>query len=219
MSSCFTETRVLTGQSFEYLGGPSPASKHENRGNNHGFTSWTFFFFTLRAMSNMATRKLCGAILTALLASGCTKGGTEVDKVRCASRLKYLYTFALMSGRKDGHFPHSPEGSVASLQLVADKFPRDFRPESFICPGSDAEDSSTTDINGKLILGPENCSYERVPWRLSTTERNAILFYDKAKHHPRGRNVVLTDGKVLFMEEATFQKRMSEDRKRFGANE
>ncbi len=89
----------------------------------------------------------------------------------------------------------------------------------FICPGSDAEAPPATDVNGELVLTPENCSYETVPWKLRTTERNAIWLYDKAQHHTRGRNVASTDGSVRFMDEETFQKRMSEDRKRFGASE
>ncbi len=36
---------------------------------------------------------------------------------------------------------------------------------------------------------------------------------------PRGRNVVLANGSVHFMDEETFQKRMSEEGKRFSASE
>ena len=103
-------------------------------------------------------------------------------------------------------------------------YPKEVNPEMFICSGSDAEAQPATDVNGELVLRPENCSYESVPWKLRSTDLNAIWLYDKAQHHPRGRNVVLTGNVpssplVLFMAEETFQKRMSEDRKRFGASE
>ena len=103
----------------------------------------------------MLTQKLCGAILTALLISGCMKRAhPEVDKLKCGANLKTLYTFGMIYGKKKGeYFPHSPDGSIASLQLLVDYYPQDnFNPEIFICPGSDADAPPATDVNGELVL-------------------------------------------------------------------
>ena len=105
------------------------------------------------------------------------------------------------------------------MQLLVDYYPEDLKSELFICPGSDVETQAATDADGKFVLTSGNCSYEGVPWRLRTKEGNAIWLYDKAQNHPRGRNVALADGKVYFMDEESFQKRLSEERKRFGASE
>ena len=129
-----------------------------------------------------------------------------------AETLHMLYAY-----EEEGYFPHSPIGSIASLQQLVDAFPEYFRPESFTC-GS-GQDTPAAVVDGRLTLTAECCSYEVVPWRLKNGERNAILSYDKRPHHRKGRLVVLTHGTVLFMDEDTFQKRIEEERVRFSLGE
>lgn len=167
-------------------------------------------------------------ILVALLAFGVLAWGifaptfrsvpSNSDEMACISNLECLRVLGMLyAHNEDGYFPHSPNGSIASLQQLVDAFPEDFRPERFIC--GRGQDTPAAVVDGRLTLTNESCSYGVVPWRLKDSERNAILSYDKRPHHRDGRLVVLTHGTILFMDEDTFQKRIEEERVRFSLGE
>ena len=139
----------------------------------------------------------------------------------CANNLKALYTFSMLyADKRDRYFPHDPNGSIATLQLLPEAFPDDLRSEHFICPGG--EEPLPAAVDGGLILTPESCSYEAVPWRLSLGDLNAILYYEKKPRHQSNgeklRNVALTDGSVRLVEEDAFRTRFEADRKRFATS-
>lgn len=153
---------------------------------------------------------VAGALVPALL-----RGRSAAQHVVCSSNLRQLYMFAMAYSDEDpAHtFPWSPEGSLASLQLLADSMPSPVRPELFICPQDGTAPPSVVDE--KVLLEEGGTSYEIVPWRLKNTAASAILLHDNAPRHDGRRNVIFTDGSVMAMEEAEFQERFEEEREKY----
>ncbi|HVR72887.1 MAG TPA: hypothetical protein VMT52_01080 [Planctomycetota bacterium] len=143
------------------------------------------------------------------------KGRSAAQHAQCSSHLRQLYMFAMAYSDEDpAHtFPWSPEGSHASLQLLADFLSSSGRPELFICPVDDTAPPSVVD--GRIILEEGGTSYEIVPWKLKNTAANAILIYDNLPRHDGRRNVLFTDHSVMSMEEAEFQERFAEEREKY----
>ena len=162
----------------------------------------------------LVTALAFGFIAFGVVMPGLRRGvPSSSNEMQCVTNLRHLQIFgAIYADKKDGYFPREPDGSITSLQQLADAFPEDFRPEHFVCPSGKEAPASRVDRRLTLSNG---CSYEAVPWRLKSSERNAILFYDNMPRHRGGRLVVLTDGTPLFVDEDTFQRRFKEERTRF----
>jgi prepilin-type processing-associated H-X9-DG protein len=133
-------------------------------------------------------------------------------KVKCMSNLRGLHGFAYGMSLDHGFFPYDADGSLASLQSMVDDAPGELLPDYFICPEGDETPAETDD--GEFVLDEETCSYETVPWKLRNTAK-AMLFFDRQPYHGGGRNVVFTDGSVLWLSEEEFQERLEEERERF----
>ena len=172
--------------------------------------------FTLHAERgpNMAQATLVGiaggAVVAGFLVPTLLKGRGEAQKVQCANNLKQLYGLAVVysGGKGKNWFPYSPDGSVASLQLIFED-EDGLSPRILICPEG-GEMAATADSDGHFDFAEENCSYEIVPRRLKNTTLGKLLMYDKAPHHNGGRNVLMTDGSITFLPEAEFQELLAQ---------
>lgn len=178
--------------------------------------------FTLhghRALESSGGALLTGmgalGIGSALVVPGLLRTQRRATTTICANNLKGLYVASQMYFLTTGHFPHSPKGSLATLQLLADAAELELQPESFFCP--EGEEGPPALVDGKIVLTEETCSYEAAPWNLQPTA-DAILFYDKKPHHDGQRNVVFSDGTVRLMGEDEFQERLRAHRERFGSS-
>ena len=140
------------------------------------------------------------------------RAGSERYAILCHANLMQLFTPAMVYADKRGKgaFPYSPEGSLASLQLLLDLDQEGFHPKLFVCPGSYHWEPEVRD--GRIILVEETCSYEMVPWRVKKKDDGAILMYDKTPCHWGCRNVLLADGSAMLMEESEFQKLLESQR-------
>ena len=141
------------------------------------------------------------------------RGRGAAYKVQCANNLKQLYTFAMHYSDTSGTraFPHDPDGSVASFQKMIDHFAKEgqggLAPKLFLCPEGH-ESEAEVDEDGRILLTEETCGYEIANRRIKNTALNKILMYDKHPHGG-GRNVLMTDASIQFMQEAEFQRRLA----------
>jgi prepilin-type processing-associated H-X9-DG protein len=140
-------------------------------------------------------------------------GRSQAQRVQCMNNLRQLFMASMQYSDKSGTraHPNSPEGSLASLQILADSDPESLPPQLFVCPESTEMPGALVD--GKLRLTEETCSYEMVPWKVRNTAMG-ILLYDKSPCHAGGRNVVFSDGHVEYLKEADFQERLAQERAR-----
>lgn len=151
-------------------------------------------------------------ILSSILVPTVTRSRGEAHKVQCTANLKGIFTFAMLYGdQKDRAFPIAPGKMPAahlSIQTLIDAFPRDFEPELFVCPESDALPAET-DVEGRFVVDADTSSYAWSARRMKTTARRRALASDKYlggyeddegvhSGHEGGMNVVTTDGSVRF---------------------
>ena len=144
-----------------------------------------------------------------------TKMGKQIH---CQSNLKMFFSCGIVYWDKSGTgaLPHSKDGSLASLQILADFKPDGLEPGMFLCPSHEGGEPI---LEGEdIVLAPETTSYEVVPWRLDTNAAlldDVIWMYDRESAHGGGRNVLFTHGAVSWMEEGAFQRALAENRQRF----
>jgi len=141
------------------------------------------------------------------------RGRGEAYKIQCASNLLHLFPRAISySSRKgEGYFPHSPAGSIASLQTMLDADPEGMSPRMFLCPDGD-ELPAQQAADGRFRLSEETCSYEMTPRKIRNTDAHRILLFDKAPRHRGGRNVLFSDGSMRWVAEPEFQRLLAEAR-------
>ena len=153
------------------------------------------------------------SLMAGFLVPTLVSGRGQAYSMQCANNLKQLFTPAMMYTDKSGTraFPYSPDGSLASLQLLIDSDPEAFSPKLFVCPESGRSPPEVRD--GRIVLTEETCSYDMVPWKVKNTAVNAILIYDKTPCHRGGRNVLYADGSVRWMAESEFQELLPSQRK------
>jgi hypothetical protein len=158
-------------------------------------------------------------IVAGFLVPTLLKGRSAAFDVQCGNNLKQLYVLAMQySDKTPGRsFPHSPDGSLASLQLLIDGNEDAITSRLFLCP--EGEESEAEDDDGKFELTEDTCSYEIVPSKLKNTTPDAILIYDKAPHHEGRRSVLFTDSRVELMEEEVFQARLEREQQKFAKTE
>ena len=118
----------------------------------------------------------------------------------------------------NGYWPFSEDGYLASLSLLADGYVD--RMDSFSC----ARDYYPDLVPGPLLT-EEMCSYDYLPGLVGVPLRHGmpahlIVLYDELPRHtapeartffPKGRNVLLVNGDVMFMLEHEFRKRFKRD--------
>jgi hypothetical protein len=135
----------------------------------------------------------------------------QAQSVRCAKNLKSLYVHLLSYSDKVGNasFPHSPEGSLATLQLVVDSEPqaRDY----LGCPAA----AGARSLPAGQMLEDSMVGYEVVSWRVRNTAVDAVLAFDKTPCHRGGRHVLFTDSRVQWLEESAFLELLAKNRERF----
>ncbi|MCZ6792559.1 MAG: hypothetical protein O7J95_02970 [Planctomycetota bacterium] len=154
------------------------------------------------------------AVVAGMVVPALMRARTTADTVTCMANLRGLHSAAfIVYAQKEGHFPHDPDGPLASLQIIVDRSDGSFDPENFVCPEGHEIEAIADD--GKLVLTEDTCSYEMVPWRLRPTDPG-ILIYEKAPYHDGSRFVVDTKGYVFEMSESEFQERFAKERQRYG---
>lgn len=181
--------------------------------------------FTLRGHRVLETRAGVlagvgfGAFAAGFLVPTLQKGRGEAFTVQCQSNLRQLYSVGMLYSDKSGTraFPHSEEGSLASLQVLMDSDPELLGPSLVLCPAHGGR--APIREGGKVVLAPDTTSYEVVPWRIRNTVPDAIWIYDREPAHEGYRNVLFSDGSVRKMEEGEFQKALGEHRERFSKEE
>lgn len=154
-------------------------------------------------------------IIASVLMPALTSGREEAFKVQCASNLKNIFTYAMLySGKKTQAFPIAPGKDPAahmSLQVLVDYYPDDFKPALFFCPSGDTTEALATE-DGKFVLDADTNAYTWVDRRTKNTAKNKALSSDKYiqdyedqdglhNGHPKGMNVLSTDGSVDFWDE------------------
>ncbi|MBI4586132.1 MAG: hypothetical protein HY717_19145 [Planctomycetes bacterium] len=141
------------------------------------------------------------------------RGRVDAYEVQCANNLKELGKLAIIYADASGtrFFPHSPEGGIASLQVMVDFYEGDVKPQLFVCPRSE-QDHAEVAGEGKFKLSEDTCSYEMVPLRLSPTDSGRILIYERFPHHRGKRHVVYTDTAIGLLSESVFQDEMEKAR-------
>jgi hypothetical protein len=151
------------------------------------------------------------AVAAGFLVPALMRGRGEAYKLQCANNLKQLFLAGIEQADTSGTktFPFSPEGSLASLQMLVDSDPAGLSPQLFVCPEGH-ETPAVRGPDGSYMLTEETCSYEIVARRMRNTVADQILIYDKRPHHRlgrgSGRSVVFTDGSVRFLLEEEFQQ-------------
>ncbi len=163
-------------------------------------------------------------IIAGVLLPSLSSGRERAYVVSCSSNLKNIYTFAMMYSDDDKSkaFPIAKgkkrPKAHESLQRLVDFYPDDFKPQTFMCPvyfGTQAE----ADADGKFVLDDETNAYAWTGKRLKSTAKNKALASDKyhknskisgrpdeTSGHPRGLNVVYTDGSVSFVNAVDLDK-------------
>lgn len=144
----------------------------------------------------------------------------EIYPQQCCQKLLKIHRLASIyaGSAGKGFYPHSPEGGIASLQVLLDSS-EGLRPELFVCRASGIE-PAMADEKGRFRLDAGHCSYEMVPWKLSLKDPpDAIFAYDRTPHAGRIRNVVFLDGSMEALDEAEFRKRFEADRARLGVRD
>jgi len=160
-------------------------------------------------------------IIAGVLLPSLSSGREEAYKVQCSSNLKNIYTYSMLYSDKTRTraFPiasgKNPDAHD-SLQKLVEYFPDDFKPEMFNCPSGEALPAEK-DEDGKFQLNEETSSYAWVSRRTKSTAKNRALGSDKyvgnyedegGPHdgHPRGVNVVGSDGSVTFWDETQLEE-------------
>lgn len=150
------------------------------------------------------------AVVAALLVPALMSGRTRAEEVYCQNNLKTLYTAALDHSLSDPFFPHSPEGSDATFNLLLEgRAGEGLKPKTFICRASKQRPAQV--VGPSFRVDRATCSYVIVPKRLKKTALNEILMYEKEPHHRGSRNVLFTSGQVRAMNEAEFQERLKRE--------
>ena len=151
-------------------------------------------------------------IIAGVLLPTLSSGREEAYKLECAANLKSIIFFGMLYAKeKTRAYPLASEKdpeSHLSLQVLVDYFPDDFEPALFVCSSGDALPAEE-DEDGRFVLDADTCAYAWVGRRTKTTAKKKALSSDKyvdeyedddGQHsgHPRGMNVLNTNGSVLF---------------------
>jgi len=132
----------------------------------------------------------------------------EAYILRCQNNLRQLYNSAMQYQDRKGNrsFPYNPEGSIAALQEMIDLDAEGLMAGMFVCPEGEETPADREPGGRGFRLSEETCSYEMVPKKIRVTDQKSVLMYDKAPRHGGGRNVLLADGTVRWVEEPEFQQ-------------
>ena len=133
----------------------------------------------------------------------------------CMSKLREIQKLGSMYADSEGTqcYPYSKDGGIAALQVLVEANDG-LEPSLFICPVSGLQ-PATADAVGKFKLDAAHCSYEMFDVKVRPSDRaNTIIVYDRTPCHDGKRCVVYIDSSVEVMDEAAFQKKLEEQRKR-----
>jgi prepilin-type N-terminal cleavage/methylation domain-containing protein len=163
------------------------------------------------------------SIIAGFLVPTLLRGRGEAFKVQCANNLKQIYGIALSYSNKKGNnaFPigdgREPAAHESINKLVAWD-PDALNPKLFNCPEGEATAAEQDPETKKYVLEAENLSFAWVKRRMKNTTANKPLSSDKYfdgfkdadsdeghSGHPRGVNLLMTDGSISFVEETDIE--------------
>ena len=146
-------------------------------------------------------------VMVSLLTIVLSSGREDAYTVQCASNLNDIFRIATMYDYKRRYPSSRIVHAHDSLQKLVDRFSRKCRPEMFVCPSSDAV-KAVMGENGRFVLDAATNAYAWEDGSKRTAKFRPLgsdkfvdgYEDDDGKHsgHPRGMNVLSTDGSVSF---------------------
>jgi prepilin-type N-terminal cleavage/methylation domain-containing protein/prepilin-type processing-associated H-X9-DG protein len=156
------------------------------------------------------------SIIAGFLVPTLLKGRGEAYKVQCTNNLKQIYGFAMPYSDKSGTgaFPIASAKNPRaheSLNVLIEFEGEGLKPQMFRCPVGEAVDAEV-DENKKFVLDEHSLGYSWVAKRTKNTAMGRAVssdtYIDKYEDsdgthdgHPKGMNVLYTDGSVKFANE------------------
>lgn len=147
------------------------------------------------------------ATIVSLLVAFLSSRRERAYRARCASNLSDIYRLAAMYADKGRASRLRVVPAHSSLQKLVDRFPRECRPEMFVCPSSDAVRALITEA-GRFVLDGGTNAYAWEGGSRRTAKIRPVAsdkFIDgyedregRQHGHSRGMNVLITDGSVEF---------------------
>ena len=178
----------------------------QNRASRHGFT-----LIELLVVIDIIS------IIAGFLVPTLLKGRGEAYKVQCGNNLKQIYGFAM---------PYSDKSGTGAFPIASTKNPRahdslnvliefegeGLKPQMFHCQAGEAVDAEV-DEQKKFVLDDHSLGYSWLAKRTKNTAMSRAVSSDKYvdkyedsdgphEGHPKGMNVLYTDGSVKFVNES-----------------